>query len=112
MSQANRRYVVKASPDHILMCDWSFVAPGQATHPWCPCCCESPKTLSLVSGCTHTHPSGEGYKSCPKDRERERERKRERGRELMRMNIDMQPLTKVQTVEAASWDFCPPVHDC
>ena len=30
ISQANRRYVVKASPDHILMCDWSFVAPG---HP-------------------------------------------------------------------------------
>ena len=33
-SQANCRYVVKASPDHILICDWSFLAPGQATHPW------------------------------------------------------------------------------
>ena len=23
-------------PPTISMCDWSFVAPGQATHPWCP----------------------------------------------------------------------------
>ena len=29
------------------------------------------RTLSLVSGCTHTHPSGEGYENCLK-RERER----------------------------------------
>ena len=30
------------------------------------------RTLSLVSGCTHTHPSGEGYENCLKiERERE-----------------------------------------
>ena len=31
------------------------------------------RTLSLVSGCTHTHPSGEGYENCLKiEREREK----------------------------------------
>ena len=35
------------------------------------------RTLSLVSGCTHTHPSGEGYENCLKiEREREREREK------------------------------------
>ena len=31
------RYVAEASFNHILMHDWSFVAPGRVMHPWCPC---------------------------------------------------------------------------
>ena len=61
MSQAECRYAVKVSPDHILMCDWSFVAPGQATHPWCPYCCFNDLTKHMSCqnqggrARTHTH---------------------------------------------------------
>ena len=46
MSQANRRYVVKASPDHILMSDWSFVHQAKPHIPGAPAAANHQKPLA------------------------------------------------------------------